>query len=198
MLPATRDRAGHRPTIRGVLDPWAMRRTLGRAATRTSVVGGLALALVTLGACSEPHAGTDDFATGRARVVALLNEAGAVLPPAAGFEPVALTDTDRETCRDKVLGFAVGGSGTRQAQVPAIVELAGAGIDPDAAIEAIAAMWAERGYAIDRSGLDDERYPKLRARVDGYLVVATSNSDTPGFDDKPRVTLYAVSECLAG
>ncbi len=175
-----------------------MRRALSRAATRTRVVGSLALAVVALAGCSEPGTGSDDFAAGQARVVALLNEAGAVLPPAADFEPVTIADTDRETCRDKFLGFAVGESGTRQAQVPAIVELAGTGLDPDAAIEAIAAMWAERGYAIDRSGLDDERYPKLRARVDGYLVVATSNSDTPGFDDKPRVTLYAVSECLAG
>ena len=51
---------------------------------------------VVLSACSSPHEGSDSYATGRERVVALVNEAGGALPTAAGFRPVGLSDTDRE------------------------------------------------------------------------------------------------------
>jgi hypothetical protein len=52
-------------------------------------------------------------------------------------------------------------------------------------------FWRSRGYTIDRSGLSDRSYPKVRARVGADdLLVAT------GYVGLPRLNLYGVSACV--
>ncbi len=155
----------------------------------TVALGGL------LAGCSTPRVAHDGYATGRLRVVALLNEAGTALPPALGFHRVTLANTDRELCHKKFLGYAVGTTGARQPEVTGIVNVPET-TDTRALLPRIEAMWRTRGYRIDRSGLDDPRFPKVRAHTGDYTVVATSFSNSGGFKDRPRITLYAVGDCM--
>ena len=147
--------------------------------------------------CSTPSVGHDSYQTGRRRVVELLNESGAALPPGSGFHPVTLHDTDREVCRKKFLGYSLGGQYARQPEVTAIVNLPGR-TDPSSMIPKIEQLWRTKGYRVDRSGLSDPKFPKLRAHAGDYTLVATSFSHTPGFSNKPRVTLYVVGSCMHG
>ena len=130
-------------------------------------------------------------------MVDLLNDTGAALPPGSGFHRVSLKDTDREVCRKKFLGYSLGGQAARQPEVTAIVNLP-QGTNPNAMIPRIEARWRERGFRIDRSAVDDPKFPKLRAHTGDYTLVATSFSHTPGFSNAPRVTLYVVGSCMHG
>jgi hypothetical protein len=80
-------------------------------------------------------------------------------------------------------------------RVTALVTETGAAIGPRApavpVVPRIEKYWRSRGYKIDRSGLSDRQFPKVRAHVDtGDLIVAT------GYVGLPEVNLYAVSPCV--
>ena len=142
---------------------------------------------VGLAACSTPSTGDDTLATGKARVTELVVEAATALPGDPAFdEPTVVGEM---TCRKKLFGYAIGDAGSRRVEVPLLIDLP-EGTETETLLPAIADVWRGRGYHIDRSGLSSERYPKLRARVDGYEVVATA------VQDRPQFALYAVSECL--
>lgn len=150
-------------------------------------IGVVALAC-TLAACSTPRTGRDDLATGRARVESLLREALGVLPDEADY--VVPEEPGEQTCRRTILGFAVGSTGARRAEIPVIVEVP-RGADTRAFLDDAARLWRAQGYDVDHPRTADGRYPKVRARVDdGYQVVMTA------FTDRPQVTIYAVSPCL--
>ncbi len=155
-----------------------------------ALVGGAA-------GCSTPTVGHDTFQTGRHRVVELLNQSGSALPSGSGFKPVTLKDTDREVCRKKFLGYSLPGPVARQPEVTQIVNLP-KGTDPNAMLPLVEARWRSLGYRIDRSGLSDPKFPKIRAHTGDYTLVATSFSHTPGFSSVPRVTLYVVGACQRG
>src|SRR4051794_12615306 len=155
----------------------------------------IAIVCAVAAGCSSPSIGRDSYETGRRRVVELLNESGAALPAGSGFHPVSLRDTDREVCRKKFLGYSLGGQDGRRPEVTAIANLP-KGTDPSSMLPRIEQVWRQHGYTVDRSALDDPRFPKLRARVGDYSLVATSFSHTPGFSTAPRVTLYAVGACM--
>jgi hypothetical protein len=161
----------------------------GRVRGVASAVLALGLAAGLLSACSKPSTGPGDLASGRERVVDLVEEAAAALPPGLAVTVTPPTETGEVTCRKKLLGYAVGSAGTHRAEVPLLVDTP-AGTNPRAALTAIEQRWRDQGYDIDRSGLSSERYPKIRARIDGYEVVATADLQTP------RLTFYAVSPCL--
>jgi hypothetical protein len=150
----------------------------------------LGVAATLLGGCSTPATGTGDLAEGRKRIVDLVDEATAALPPGLAVSVDPPTETGEVTCRKKLLGYSVGSAGTHRVEVPLLVDTP-AGTDPRDALTGIEQRWRELGYEIDRSGLSSDRYPKIRARVDGYEVVATADLQTP------RLTFYAVSPCLA-
>lgn len=152
----------------------------------------VALAAFGLAACHEPAVGRDSYEQGRQRVVDLVNEAGAALPAGSGFHPVTRSDTDREVCRTTFLGYAVGTAGSRQPEVTTFVNLP-ARLNDDAMLAVVEAKWRARGYVIDRSDAHDPRYPKIRARTDGYTAVVTSFRRAVN-----RITLYAVAPCLRG
>ncbi len=161
------------------------------------VLGCVVTAVCTAAGCSTPSVAGESFQRGRHRVVELLDESGAALPAGSGFRPVTLSDTDREVCRKKFLGYSLGGSVARRPEVTQIVNLP-KGTDPDTMVPRIEAVWRAHGYRIDRSGLSDPKFPKLRAYTGDYTLVATSFSHTPGFSDAPRITLYVVGACMRG
>ena len=160
----------------------------GSKVARTAAA--LAVAAGLLGACSTPSTGAGDLDRGRTRVVDLVEEATAALPPGLAVSVEPPTETGEVTCRKKLLGYAVGSAGTHRVEVPLLVDTP-AGTNPRDALTGVEQRWRELGYDVDRSGLSSERYPKIRARVDGYEVVATADLQTP------RLTFYAVSPCLA-
>lgn len=161
-----------------------------------------ALAFSALGgaACQAPATAPGTRAEGRARVLALLDEADAALRHVADYTPTRATGP--VTCRRRLVGYAVGTTGAQRVESPRIVAQPG---DPArwtltdrgpalarAAIQPVERLWRSRGYRLDRSGLSNTRFPKVVATVDGYRVVVT------GFADRPQATLYAVSPCLRG
>ena len=110
---------------------------------------------------------------------------------------MSLSDTDREVCRKKFLGYSLPGPVARQPEVTQIVNLP-KHTDPNAMLPRVEALWRRHGYRIDLSGLRDPKFPKIRAHTGAYTLVATSFSHTPGFSNAPRVTLYVVGACMRG
>ena len=96
------------------------------------------------------------------------------------------------SCRARS-GFSatsVGDTGAHRAEVTALVTLTGTG-DGASLLAGIERYWRDRKYSIDRSGMSDQRFPKVRATVGtGELLVAT------GYVGLPQVNLYAVSPCV--
>ncbi len=163
----------------------AARASFGRELIALAVIGMLGAT-----GCSSPASGTDSLATGRARVLQLVTDAASTLP--AGTHP---TDpaTGTTPCKRTILGYAVGNTGRHRVEAPILVRL-DSKIDPRSLLGPIEARWRADGFAVDRSGLSDARYPKIRARTpDGYDVVATAL-----VKPTPQLNLYAVSKCLRG
>jgi len=150
-----------------------------------------ATALLTAAGCSSPPSGTDSLAAGRARVLALVNEAASTLP-ASGVHP-SPPATGTSPCKRTLLGYAVGNTGKHRVEAPILVRV-DPNVDPKALLGPIEARWRAAGYTVDRSDIDDARYPKIRAQTpDGYDVVATALL-TP----TRQLDLYATSKCLRG
>lgn len=149
-----------------------------------------ATAVLCASGCSQPASGTDTLATGRARVLALVSDPLRVLP--AGVHPSAPA-TGETPCKRTFLGYALGNTGRHRVEAPILVTV-DPNVDPRSALAPIEARWRAQGFTIDRSGLSDARYPKIRARTpDGYDIVATALL-------KPtrQLNLYAASKCLRG
>jgi hypothetical protein len=145
---------------------------------------------VTLGSgCTgTPRIATGTLAAEKARVVALVTATGRVLGPRAPDVPVQTAD--ELSCKKRLLGYSVGDTGAHHAEVTALVSLTGPG-DGASLLAGIERYWRDRKYSIDRSGMSDQRFPKVRATVGtGELLVAT------GYVGFPQVNLYAVSPCV--
>lgn len=156
---------------------------------RWAAVVVVALAFL-LGACSTPETGRDDLATGTVRVQELLDEALEQLDLPAAAEYVVPDAPGEQTCRKTFLGYAVGSTGARRAELPVVIAV------PEAPgtrtyLDRVERAWNDLGYDVSRPRTADGRYPKVQAIVgDGYRVVTTA------FTDRPQVTVYAVSPCL--
>lgn len=143
-----------------------------------------------LGACSTPETGRDDLATGATRVQELVDEALAGLDLPAAAEYVVPEAPGEQTCRKTFLGYAVGTTGTRRAELPVIIDVPD-GTDTRSYLDRIGERWTDLGYDVSRPRTADGRYPKVQAKVgDGYRIVTTA------FTDRPQLTVYAVSPCL--
>ncbi len=127
---------------------------------RTVAVAGL----LALGACSTPETGADDLATGRERVVDLVDEAASALPPGLAATVETPTQTGDVTCRRKFLGYAVGSAGTDRAEVPLLVEVP-AGTDVRSLLPDVEQLW---------------RGPRLRDRSLRPLVGPVSEGPRTG------------------
>ena len=145
---------------------------------------------VTLGtACTgTPRIAKGTMADAKARVVALVTASGTAIGPRARSVPVEAAD--QLPCKKRFLGYVVGDAGAHRAETSAVVMLTGPG-DGASLLGDIERYWRARGYSIDRSGLSDHHFPKVRATVGtGDLLVAT------GYAGAPEVNLYAVSPCV--
>jgi len=155
-------------------------------------VRGLAaiLGLLALAGCSSPATGDRSLAEGEARAKELVAAAAATLP--STVEPQKPFASGSVACRRKFLGYATGTTGRRRAEAPILVPVPD-GMSPRSLLDPIEAHWTDEGFTIDRNGLADERYPKIRAKTpDGYEIVATAIMYGPN-----RLDLYAVSKCLS-
>ena len=156
-----------------------------RVVTRSVVTAGVVL--LAAGCGGTPRIATGSLATAKTRVIALVNATGRSVGSHIDFVPVH--SADELPCNKKLLAFSIGDTGAHQAEVPIEVKVTVG--DGAALLPGIEQFWRSRGYAIDRSGLSDRSYPKVRARVGAdYLLVAT------GYVGLPRLNLYGVSACV--
>lgn len=118
----------------------------------------------------------------------LVLDAAHALPPTSRYEPPTEVGTIR--CRKTIAGYAVGATGAHRAEVPLLVYTPD-GESTTALLARIEAAWRAAGYRLDRSRLDESRFPQLRAHAPaGYDVVATA------LPASAQIDLYAVSPCL--
>lgn len=162
-----------------------------RAVERHSLGASLLIVIaVTLGTgcAGTPRIATGTLAAEKTRVVALVTATGRLLGPRAPDVPVQ--SPDELACKKQFLGYSVGDTGAHRAEVTALVTLTGTG-DGASLLAGIERYWRARKYSIDRRGMSDQHFPKVRATVGtGELLVAT------GYVGYPQVNLYAVSPCV--
>lgn len=145
--------------------------------------------VVALGAagCSTPETASGTIADAEERVLDLVTGTAAALPLDQEVERPARTGLVR--CRRTVLGYAVGSTGAHRVEVPMLIALPD-GTEAPALLGDVERAWTEQGFEIDDSDAVDDRFPKLRATVDGYEVVATAMAE------RAQLNLYAVSPCV--
>jgi hypothetical protein len=157
---------------------------------RRSRAAWLPLVLIVLGTgcAGTPRIATGTLADAKTRVVALVTATGTAIGSRAPDVPVQAAD--QLPCKKRFLGYVVGDTGAHRAETSAVVMLTGKG-DGASLLGSIERYWRARHYSIDRSGLSDQHFPKVRATADtGDLIVAT------GYVGAPEVNLYAVSPCV--
>lgn len=147
---------------------------------------GLAVVVGT-GCTGSPRIASGNLAQSQKRILALVNATGSAIGSPAEF--TAVRTADALPCYKKVLGYTVSHLAAHQAEIPIIIEIKG-DVEGPALLPRVERYWKSRGFAIDRSGLSDPRFPKVRAHVGDDLLVAT------GFAGAPRMTLYGVTPCV--
>jgi hypothetical protein len=149
---------------------------------------GAALVLVLAAGCGHgPRIASGTLARAKVRVAALVNATGTAVGSRVAFVPVPTAD--ELPCKKTLFGFTVGDTGAHRAEVPVEVRVTSG--DGAALLPGIERYWRSQGYTIDRSGLSDRQFPKVRAHVGtDDLLVAT------GYVGLPRLNLYGVSACV--
>ena len=167
------------------------------ACARGRIAVGI-VGIVGLYGCTSSTIGSDQYSRGQQRVVELANEALDLVPSHSKFVPhrhLSIRDADRELCHKTFAGFVYAKLAAHQPEVTAIVELPIA-VDTGVLLATIEAAWRSKHYSVDTRELREPGFAKLSASIDGYRVVVTSFSKTAGFVDKPRISVYAVAQCL--
>jgi hypothetical protein len=155
-----------------------------------------ALAIVGCAGCSTPKTASGNLDQGKQRVDQLVLDAAHSLPATSKFHPP--TEVGTQPCRRTFAGYVIGRTGAHRAEVPLIV------YPPANAIAskwfpAIEAAWTKSGYQINRSRINQTRFPQISASTpDGDTVTATAFDPTPFGAVTPQIDLYAVSQCLNG
>ena len=147
----------------------------------------LGLAMVLGGCASNPHIASGTLADAKQRVVKLVNATGAALGSPAEFTPVH--SADALPCYEKRFGYTVKHLAANQAEVPVQIKVEGTA-NGASLLARVATYWESRGYTIDRSGMNDKQFPKLRAHAGPDLLVAT------GYAHLPEINLYGVTPCV--
>jgi hypothetical protein len=168
-------------------------RSIGRFAAFACAV----TALVAATGCSTPHTASGSLDEAKQRVTELVLEAADALPANSTFDPPTLTGA--QVCRRSFAGFGAGTTGAHRAQVPLIV-YPPADQPATPLLADIEAVWKKAGYEINRSRLDDTRFPQVSATTpDGFDIFATAFGQPPKKPPiKPQIDLYAVSQCRRG
>jgi hypothetical protein len=150
------------------------------------VAVGLLVVLGT-GCSSSPRIASGSFAASSRRIVSLINATGDAIGAPAEFTPARAANP--LPGYKKVLGYTVEHLAANHAEVPVLINITGT-IDGRALLPRVERYWKSRGFTIDRSGLGDPRFPKVRAHVGSDLLVAT------GFVGSHEMTLYGVTPCV--
>jgi hypothetical protein len=146
------------------------------------------LVVVATGCTTSPPIAQGTFAAQQQRIVALVNDTGAAIGTPLAFEPA--TKANRLPCYKKMLGYTVKHLAAYHAEVPLLMHVSGNAEGPSL-LPRVERYWKSRGYVVDRSGLSDPRFPKLRTHVGDDLLVAT------GFSSGHDMTLYGVTPCVS-
>ncbi len=150
-------------------------------------MGIAVLVVVATGCTTSPPIAQGTFAAEQQRIVALVNATGAAVGAPLVFTPA--TKANRLPCYKKMLGYTVKHLAANHAEVPLLMTISGNAQGPSL-LPRVERYWKSRGYVIDRSGLSDPRFPKLRAHVGDDLLVAT------GYTFGHNMTLYGVTPCV--
>jgi hypothetical protein len=157
---------------------------------RRRIASAVALALVVVsgaGCTGSPHVASGTLAQAKTRILALVNATGAAIGAPAKFSPAK--SADELPCNKTFLGYTVGHLSAHRAEVPLPLLVDGAN-DGESLLPRVERYWSSRGYKIDRSGLADHRFPKIRTHVGADLLVAT------GYADVHRINVYGVTPCV--
>ena len=155
---------------------------------RTARLASLTLVVVLGTGCSQsPRVASGTFAQAQHRIVALVNETGAALGSDIDFTPVH--SADALPCYKKMFGYTVQHPEADQAEVPVPVAVR-TNRDGASLLARVEQYWKSRGYTIDRSGMSDKHYPKLRAHAGADLLVAT------GYVTLHQINFYGVTPCV--
>ena len=156
---------------------------------RKRPIVAIALLAGVLGGCTTPVTGAGTLAEAKQRVVDLVNQTAGQVGSPVEYTPVTVGASDRVPCRKHFLGYTISRLSTHRAEVTDPIPFTGSQ-DGASLLPRIEAYWKSQGWPIDRSGMSDRHYPKLRTHVGGDLLVAT------GYVGHPQVNLYGVSECV--
>jgi hypothetical protein len=151
-------------------------------------LAGIALLVVAATGCTtSPRIASGNFAEQQQRIVALVDATGAAIGSPAQFK--AVKTANPLPCYKKMLGYTVKHLAANHAEVPVLIPLSGDARGP-ALLPRVERYWKSRGFVIDRSGLSDPRFPKIRAHVGDDLLVAT------GYASGHEMTLYGLTPCV--
>jgi hypothetical protein len=156
---------------------------------RTPLLAVVGLLVLTGTGCTttNPRITTGTFAEQQQRIVELIDATGAAIGAPAEF--TAARTANPLPCYKKVLGYTVKHLAANHAEVPVLINIAGATRGPQL-LPRVERYWKSRGYVIDSSGLSDPRFPKIRAHVGDDLLVAT------GYAAGHEMTLYGLTPCV--
>jgi hypothetical protein len=152
-----------------------------------TTLAAAALLVAALAGCSTPVTGPGTLAEAKHRVLDLVNETAAKI--GSPIEGTPVTAASSLPCRKHVLGYTVSRLSTHRAEVTDPMSFTGTG-DGASLLPRVESYWKSRGWTVDRSGMSDRHYPKLRTHVGGDLLVAT------GYVGLHQLNLYGVSECV--
>lgn len=155
--------------------------------SRRRALGALVLLAAVLAGCSTPVTGPGTLAEAKHRVGDLVNQTAEQLGSPVVYKRV--TASDPVPCRKHLLGYTISRLATHRAEVIDPITFKGSQ-NGASLLGRVETYWKSRGWPIDRSGLSDHHYPKLRTHVGGDLLVAT------GYVALPQIDLYGVSECV--
>ena len=146
--------------------------------------------VATLAGCSTPRTGSGTLAEAKSRIVDLVNQTAAQIGSPVDAAPVKRADA--LPCRKHFLGYTISRLSTHRAEATDPIAFTTTTTTQDGAslLPRVEAYWKSRGWSVDRSGMSDRHYPKLRTHVGGDLLVAT------GYVRLHQINLYGVSECV--
>ncbi|HEX4492494.1 MAG TPA: hypothetical protein VH914_14905 [Acidimicrobiia bacterium] len=147
------------------------------------------VAITLVAGCSTPATGSGTLTEARHRIVDLVNETAQQIGSPVAFKALAVSKTDPVPCRKHFLGYTISRLATHRAEVTDPMAFTG-GDDGASLLPRVEAYWRSRGYTVDRSGLSDQHYPKLRAHVGDDLLVAT------GYVGVHQINVYGVTPCV--
>ena len=160
-------------------------RGRARARRRLAAVGA-GIVLLATGCTTAPKVGSGTLATAKHRVLAEIDATTTLVAAPGPAKPQ--TTPDVLACTERLLGYTIRHLAEHRAEVRRTITTTAR--DGASLLPRVERRWKALGYTIDRHGLNDDRYPKLRTHIGSDLIVVT------GYVGVGQVNLYAVSPCI--